>query len=450
MASFLRQLKAILRQALEPARESGLPPRVAQAIHRHDATSEVLIKLIQLLVVSIWAILYALAPKTDANTAFSPVPYALAAYLALNLAGLVWAVKRGLPNWAVFVSIALDVLVLMLLIWSFHVQYMQPPSFYLKAPTLLYVFIFIALRALRFDVRFVLATGAAAVVGWLALVAYVVFSDPHDNMLTRDYVAYLTSNSILLGAEFDKIIAIVLVTGIIALALARAHVFLVRATAEGMVAQDFSRYFDENVAERIRHADSSAKPGEGQRREAAILFVDIRGFTPLAATLDAGEVVNMLTAYHRVVVPIIQRHGGSIDKFMGDGIMATFGASQDSATFAANALRAVDDIVAATGDWRGHPELARLSARCVNAAAAAGSVVFGTIGNEDRLEYTVIGAAVNLAAKLEKLNKEVGSVAICDTATLALARQQGYARDGAIGQAQARAGGQETDVAILH
>ncbi|MFP3386859.1 adenylate/guanylate cyclase domain-containing protein, partial [Tritonibacter sp. SIMBA_163] len=79
-------------------------------------------------------------------------------------------------------------------------------SFYLKAPTLLYVFIFIALRALRFEARFVLAAGLTAAAGWALLVLYVVTVNPEDPMITRNYVTYLTANSVLLGAEFDKII----------------------------------------------------------------------------------------------------------------------------------------------------------------------------------------------------------------------------------------------------
>ena len=87
---------------------------------------------------------------------------------------------------------------------SIHVTYGQPASFYLKAPTLLYVFVFIALRALRFEARYVLLAGASAALGWGVLGAYVLTADPADRMLAHDFVDYLTSNSILIGAEIDK------------------------------------------------------------------------------------------------------------------------------------------------------------------------------------------------------------------------------------------------------
>ncbi len=403
-----------------------IPPRVMEAIRRHDIASEILVKLIQLTVVMIWGILYLLAPKTDAGTAFSPVPYALAGYFVLNIIGLIWAVRQGLPNWSVYISIVFDVGVLMVLIWSFHVQYQQPPSFYLKAPTLLYVFIFIALRALRFEARFVIATGAAAAAGWLGLVGYVVYSNPENTMITKNYVAYLTSNSVLLGAEFDKIISILLVSAIIALALTRAHRLMVQATSEGLAAQDMSRFFDQSIADQIRNADQASAAGEGLRRDAAILYVDIRGFTPMAADLDPGEVVKILTKYQEKIVPLVQENGGVIDKFLGDGIMATFGASRVNETYAADALRTVDSILAEAASWEGHEILGPIAGARINAATAAGPIVFGVLGNETRLEYTVIGAPVNLAAKLEKHNKDVGALALTDAATYASAEAQGY------------------------
>ncbi len=406
-----------------PAR--ALSPRVLASIDRHDQSSEVLIKIIQLVIVITWAILYTLAPKTDSGTAFSPVSWALAIYFGLNVIGLIWAVRTGLPNWAVYLSIIFDIAILMVLIWSFHIQYDQPPSFYLKAPTLLYVFIFIALRALRFQARFVVFAGLAAAIGWLTLVAYAIFS-AHGMSTTRNYIEYLTGNEILLGAEFDKTITIVMVAGIIGVALNRANNLLVRATADAQAANELSRYFDSAVASDIRNADEAATPGKGTRVDAAILNVDLRGFTTYAAGRDAENVLGLLIAYQKRIVGIIQSHGGSIDKFMGDGIMATFGAVRASETYAADAVRAIDAIIVETDGWDTDPTLKAFAGGKVNAAVAAGPIVFGTIGDDSRLEFTVIGSAANMSAKLEKYNKKIKSRAVTDADTYATAVKQGY------------------------
>ena len=192
------------------------------------------------------------------------------------------------------------------------------------------MFIFIALRALRFEARFVFAAGAAAALGWVAMVAYVITVDPNDNMITRDYVAYMTSNSVLIGAEFDKIISILVVTAILGAALIRGRALLVRAVAEGAAAQELSRFFAPEIADKIRRADQEISAGTGEVREAAIVNFDMRGFTRFAATHPPDQVMTLLSAYQHLIVPVIQAHGGSIDKFLGDGIMATFGAAAAS------------------------------------------------------------------------------------------------------------------------
>ena len=380
----------------------------------------------ELIIVATFGVLYLISPKTDAGTEFALAPYSIGLYLVLTAIGMVWALNRRLPDWAVYISIFFDVSLLMILIWSFHVQYGQPPSFYLKSPTLLYIFIFIGLRALRFRARFVAAAGVMAALGWLVMIGYVVFSNPEDTMITRNYISYMTSNSILLGAEFDKIISILMVSAVLALVLYRGRRLLIQATSEQAAAQDLSRFFDASVATQIRSTDHKIVAGEGVTREAAILNVDIRGFTVMAATMPADDVMAILTEYQRRLVPIIQAHGGTIDKFLGDGIMATFGASEDSDSYAADALTAVDAIVEACDEWRSERIAAGVEPLRINASVADGPIVFGAVGDDNRLEYTVIGAAVNLSAKLEKFNKDLGVKAVTTKATKDRALDQGY------------------------
>jgi len=325
----------------------------------------------------------------------------------------------------------------MLLISSFHIEYSQPPSFSLKAPTLLYVFIFIGLRALRFDARYVLLAGATAAAGWIALVAYAA-SDPGGMPITRDYVRYMTSASILIGAEVDKIVSILVVSVLLAWSLSRARRTLIRAVREGSAARELKRFFAVDVAQAITHADESVRPGEGVSRDAASMFVDLRGFTPLSQALDPDALVGLLAEYQARLVPVIQRHGGSIDKFLGDGIMASFGAARASASHAADALRAAEDLLDEASRWRAEREAAGLPAPRVGCAVATGPVIFGAVGDETRLEYTVIGESVNLAAKLEKQTKAEGVNALTSAATFTLAQAQGYAPRGRCETRQAR------------
>jgi len=403
-----------------------LPSRVLVAIEAQENRGEVLVKLFQIFIVSIWAVLYAVSPKPTVE-GIALAPYVIGIYLAASVFGLAWAWRRRLPDWAVYGSIVFDMLLLYILIWSFHVQYNQPASFYLKAPTFLYVFIFIALRTLRFQPRFVLAAGAAAIFGWLAMIGFVMLSDPHDAMITRNYVAYLTGNFILVGAEVDKLLSVLIVTAVLALSLARGRQLLIRATAETAAAESLSRFFDTTIAERIRSGESEIAPGEGVAREAAIFNVDIRGFSRLVENVPPTEAIRMLSSYQRRIVPLIQSHGGIIDKFMGDGIMATFGAVHPSTTYAADALRAMDAILDEATTWSGDQQLNTLLQHGLGISVCAGPIVFGAVGDKDRLEVTVIGATVNLAAKLEKANKSFGSSATTTRSTFDLAVRQDYA-----------------------
>jgi adenylate cyclase len=422
MATSLIPLRGL---SLGPA--PRLPERVERAVREQQDASEALIGWIQLAVVATFAALYAISPKTFAADApFRPVPWAIGSYSLFTLARLALAYRMRLPGWLLTLSILIDMALLFGLIWSFHLQYGQPPSFYLKVPTLLYVFIFIALRALRFEAKYVVFAGLAAALGWLAMVLYVVYAEPGNSMVTRNYVAYLTSNSILLGAEFDKIISMLVVTAILALAITRARALLTRAVAEGAAARELSRFFSPEIAQRITGAEIEIAAGQGELRDAAILMLDIRGFTRYAATIPPAEVIAMLAEYQSRMVPLIRAHGGTVDKFLGDGIMATFGAAQPSPRYAADALSALLACLAAAKDWAAERKQAGFPPLVVNGAVATGRVVFGAVGDSARLEYTVIGDAVNLSAKLEKHNKRAGSDGLATAEAVALAEAQGW------------------------
>jgi adenylate cyclase len=412
--------------ASKPAKGGALPARVQEKVRAQQDATERLIGWVQLIVVSVFGTLYAIAPKTftDHET-FQPVPYALAGYFLFTLLRLGLAHRIRLPDWFLYMSIVVDMLLLYSLIWSFHLQYEEPASFYLKAPTLLYVFIFIVLRALRFEARFVVAAGVAAALGWLALVGYAILADPRDNMITRDYVEYMTSNSVLLGAEFDKVISILVVTAILGMAIVRGRRLLERSVAESTAAEDLSRFFSPEVAQHIVHAES-INIGAGEARDAAILNLDLRGFTRLARDHPPDEVMRLLADYQAEMVPVIRRHGGSIDKFLGDGIMATFGASLARESHAADAMACVDALVAAARRWEARMAAEGRPVRRVNAALTTGRILFGAVGEKDRLEYTVIGDAVNLSAKLEKHNGKLGTRALTTRQAHDLARAQGY------------------------
>ncbi len=383
----------------------NLPERVRDSIALQQVESEKLISWVQLMLVVIFGALYTLAPKTAVGAPFQPVPWALSAYFMFTLVRLVGAHKGQLPNWLLMVSVIMDMGLLMILIWSFHIQYMQPPSFYLKAPTMVYVFIFIALRALRFEPRFILVAGVTAAVGWLSLMLYVLFSVEGNPMITRNYVTYLTSNAILIGAEVDKILSILLVTAVLAIAIMRAQRVLNRAVFESTAAQDLSRFISAEVADRIKSADRAIQPGDGESKVATVMFTDIEGFSTVSEKMTPMELARTLNDYFGATSAVIAKFGGVITQFEGDQMLITYNAVTPDEHHADNAIRTAIGIQKIVNS-RTFGKDVRLKTRC---GINTGEIVIGAIGAKDRLVFTVHGDDVNVAARLEQLNKQYGT-----------------------------------------
>ena len=427
-----------------------LPQRVQRELAREQFRGELLVTGVQVLLVVLLALLYAATPEgfaPDAPVEAAPLGLSFFAILALLRLHAAWTGQ--LTPGRLAAAVVAEMAVLLGVIWAYHLQYEQPAQFSLKSTEFVYVFALIALRALRFEPAWVLLSGGTAALGWLVLVVLSV-RQAGANPVTWDYVTSLRSLQVHPGGEFDKVLAILLVTGVLAMALVRARRLLERAVAQHRAAADLAQFFDDAVARRITTSEQEAMAGQGELREATIVFLDLRGFTAAARQSTPTGLIALLGEYQRLAVPLLQRHGGSIDKFLGDGILASFGAVAADPQHAANALRAVDAVLAEVDLWREQRRAGGQVAPDVGAGVAHGPVVFGIVGGGRRLEYTVIGDAVNLAAKLEKHNKVEGTRAVAAGATYQLAVRQGYADAKPVRAARAVAGVEvPLDLAVL-
>jgi adenylate cyclase len=166
----------------------------------------------------------------------------------------------------------------------------------------------------------------------------------------------------------------------------------------------------------------------GKRQPVTILFSDIRGFTPLSERMTPEQVVSLLNEYFDKMTDVIFQSGGTIDKFVGDCIMALWGAPIPKPGDAARAVRAAVLMRQALAElqekWRQQGREPFETGIGINSA----DVVVGNIGSHKRLDYTVIGDGVNLAARLESATKELGASLVISEATYALVCKQVIAR----------------------
>jgi adenylate cyclase len=165
----------------------------------------------------------------------------------------------------------------------------------------------------------------------------------------------------------------------------------------------FSRFVNPEVVKQL--IERGGIEGAGQTRQVTLLFSDIRGFTTLSEAKRPEEVVAILNRYFSMQVDVVWRHGGTLDKYIGDCIMALWGAPLEDRDQARHAVACALDMADTLGEFK--RELGEADANFdVGIGIHSGPAVVGLIGSEKRREYTAIGDAVNLASRIEGLTKD--------------------------------------------
>jgi adenylate cyclase len=177
-----------------------------------------------------------------------------------------------------------------------------------------------------------------------------------------------------------------------------------------MIKRAFSRYVAREVVEEVLK-DPEQLQLKGERREVTTLFCDVRGFTPMSEKLTPEQVVSLLNDFYTLMIDLTFKHDGTLDKFLGDGVMAIFGAPIAYPDHALRAARAALAMQAGMERLSAARIAAGKEAIVIGIGVNAGEVVAGTVGTEDRMEYTVIGDNVNLASRLTS-NAKPGQILI--------------------------------------
>ena len=186
---------------------------------------------------------------------------------------------------------------------------------------------------------------------------------------------------------------------------------------------NLSRYLPSEIVERL--AREGLRATRGRRMNAAILFMDMRDFTAAVQTMEPGALFGFLQEYRMLISRTVEAEGGLIDKFIGDGVLAVFGAVQPSPNDAMAAIRCGLKLLAAIEAW--NVERARHGEPPVRVGVGVhyGEIVSGAIGDEQRLEYSVVGHAVNVCSRIERLTKKYGSPLLVSEEALTEAARSG-------------------------
>src|SRR5215207_992825 len=317
-----------------------------------------------------------------------------------------------------------------------------PIGMQFRFDTFIYFFVFLATATLAYSWRTVVAMGFWTSAVWAVGVGWVYLQpETHAELAERVRAAVgsdvrmfdiINPAAIGIPTRFQEITVFLIVAMTLALAVRRSNALLISHAGIERERANLARYFSPNVVEQLSGNDEPLK--QVRTQNVAVLFADIVDFTAYTDGRSPMEVIGTLRLFHERMEREVFRHSGTLDKYLGDGLMATFGTPSASASDAGNALRCAQAMIASIGAFnrerknRGEPPIR------VSVGLHYGEVVLGDIGL-NRLEFAVIGTAVNAASRLESLTRELGCAMI--------------ASDDLVRQARAEASSSEADFAHL-
>ncbi len=287
-----------------------------------------------------------------------------------------------------------------------------PPQFSLRFGSFIFFFILLAGLAYVYQPKLVLWGGISAAMCWtvgvLLLIAMpeTIWRQPYNP--SAEAITQLIGNPhfIDVGVRVQELVVILVVSGLLALAVRRSRSVAMRQANLATERSNLARYFPKKTAEML--AERSNPFSTPSEHNCAVLFADLVGFTAWSEKHNPGQTIDLLRDVHGILANVIFSHEGTLDKFMGDGLMATFGTPEPTPKDATNALAAMLDMANAFEAWKSAPSNTLANDLKLAIGVHYGPVVIGNIGSEHRLEFAVLGDAVNVASRLEAATREIG------------------------------------------
>lgn len=312
-----------------------------------------------------------------------------------------------------------------------------PTALQFKFEGFVYFFIFLAGSTLAYSWRTVQTIGMWTAVIWMTAVGLVAWFGKQFPELSPKLLEALggdqrifdliNPNSVILPSRIQEVVVFLIVAVILGLKSQRTNALLMRQAHLAAERANLSRYFPPSMVEEL--ARRNEPMGGVRSQKVAVLFADVVGFTKFAEHHSPEEVIGLLRSLHATLEEAVFAHGGTLDKYMGDGIMASFGTPSPTPADAANAVAAafaMQDGVRKLNEGRiaAGKEPVRLSV-----GVHYGPVILGDIGSERRMEFATLGDTVNVASRLEAATRELScGIAISQSVIDAIAEPEARGR----------------------
>jgi adenylate cyclase len=310
----------------------------------------------------------------------------------------------------------------------------DPPNFplalYLTFGNEAYLYILVSVSVFTFSPAVILWTGVTTAGAWSVVTLWALYQPgaigdiPNAVWLTmspEEQLRIVTDpHRVHVGRWIRQVLSLLIVSGNLAAFVRMSRGLVFRQAAAERERANLSRYFSANLVEDLARADEPL--GATRAQDAAVLFADIVGFTALSEKRRPEEVIALLREFHGRMERAVFEHDGTVDKYIGDAIMATFGTPATRDDDPVRALRCARAMVASLEQWNGERARRGEVVLRIGIGIHYGPVVLGDIGGEQRMEFAVIGDTVNVASRLERLTRELGARVVVSDALVAAVR----------------------------
>jgi adenylate cyclase len=311
-----------------------------------------------------------------------------------------------------------------------------PPQFAIRSGNFVYFYIMLAGLAFTYQPKQVLWGGVTGAIAWAIAVAWIIAQPdtilemPSDQSLGGMLGTMLQPTFVDLNMPIRDILVFLIVASLLALVVSRSRQSVLRQASLERERGNLARYFPPTTVDRLAKQDLAFS--QVREQDVGVLFADLVGFTRWAERHAPHEVITMLREVHSRLEEIVFKHQGTLDKFIGDGLMATFGTPDAGPRDAINAVACVKAIVEEFAHWNARRHARGKAPIQVAVGLHYGPVVVGSIGTDRRLELAVLGDTVNVASRLEAMTRELGCAALISGATVDTVREEAPAEAAAI------------------